>query len=140
MIYLNAFSISALRMWYIYNHRWNARSFSEKVWLGIIFSTNQPVEYCMKISSLVAVKTYYTHNMEIFAVRQPERQSKLLNDAFSVVKRHVFHIIIDIYFTSVTLVIEGYINQDVISKPHCPLSTTNMCCEGSSRNHQDYDT
>lgn len=76
---------------------------------------NKPAKYGIKIYAVVDARMFYTHNLEIYAGKQPDGPYKLQNDAKSVVKRLLVHVYktgrnvtVDNYFTSVELANDLY--------------------------------
>lgn len=48
---------------------------------------NKPVKYSLKIFALANVKTFYMHNMEVYAGKQPEDSFKISNIGKDVVEK-----------------------------------------------------
>lgn len=74
------------------------------------YIANKPAKYGIKIYAVVDSRMFYTHNIEIYAGKQPTGPFELKNDAHSVVIRLLRHcsgtgrnVTTDNYFTSVPL-------------------------------------
>lgn len=74
------------------------------------YIANKPAKYGIKIYALVDSRTFYVHNMEIYAGKQPDGAYQVPNDAASVVKRLIKtidksgrNVTADNYFTSIQL-------------------------------------
>lgn len=74
------------------------------------YIANKPAKYGIKIYAVVDSRMFYTHNIEIYAGKQPTGPYNLKNDAHSVVTRLLRHcsgtgrnVTTDNYFTSVPL-------------------------------------
>lgn len=55
------------------------------------YISNKPAKYGIKIYAAVDSEMYYTHNLEIYAGRQPDGPWKVPNDAYNVVNRILRH-------------------------------------------------
>lgn len=74
------------------------------------YIANKPAKYGIKIYAAVDARMFYTHNIEIYAGKQPNGPYQMNNDAQSVVTRLLRHcsgtgrnVTTDNYFTSVPL-------------------------------------
>lgn len=122
------------------------------------YIANKPAKYGIKINALVDARTFYVHNMEVYAGKQPAGPFQAPNDAASIVKRLIKHIdktgrniTADNYFTSIPLANDLYINHRLTlvgtlrkNKREIPLrllSTedraigSTMCAYGTDTNH-----
>ncbi|XP_069704477.1 piggyBac transposable element-derived protein 4-like [Periplaneta americana] len=80
----------------------------------------KPTKYGIKIFAMVDVKTYYTHNLEIYAGIQPDGPFHQSNSAHAVVKRLVHpikgtgrNVTTDNWFTSIPLSLDLLENDNI---------------------------
>ncbi|XP_069685978.1 piggyBac transposable element-derived protein 4-like [Periplaneta americana] len=85
-----------------------------------VYIPTKPAKYGIKIFAMVDVKTYYTHNLEIYAGIQPDGPFHQSNSAHAVVKRLVHpikgtgrNVTTDNWFTSIPLCLDLLENDKI---------------------------